>query len=63
MVQLREKVSTDELAAHVAATLAKYKVPHEWEVVDELPRDANGKVRKRQLREAHVREKDLVAGR
>ncbi len=58
MVQVRQPVGTDELADHVADRLAKYKVPREWEVVDELPRDANGKVRKRQLREAH-----LVAGR
>ncbi len=63
MVQLREKVSTDELADHVAATLAKYKVPREWEFVDELPRDANGKVRKRLLRQAHLGDADLVAGR
>ena len=52
MVQLRAEVSTDELAELVAA-VARYKVPREWEVVDELPRDQNGKVRKRQLREAH----------
>jgi acyl-CoA synthetase (AMP-forming)/AMP-acid ligase II len=63
MVQLREQVTTDELAGHVASSLAKYKVPHEWEIVDELPRDANGKVRKRQLREEHVREAPAVAGR
>jgi long-chain acyl-CoA synthetase len=63
MVQLREKVTTDELADHVASSLAKYKVPREWEIVDELPRDANGKVRKRQLREAHVREAQAMAGR
>jgi long-chain acyl-CoA synthetase len=63
MVQLREDVATDELAGHVAATLAKYKVPHEWEIVDELPRDANGKVRKRQLRETHVHETELVSER
>jgi long-chain acyl-CoA synthetase len=54
IVQLRHDVSTDELADHVAARLAKYKVPREWEVVDELPRDPNGKVRKRLLSRAHA---------
>ncbi len=55
MVQLRAEVDTDELAGHVAARLAKYKVPRTWEIVDELPRDPNGKVRKRQLAEEHRR--------
>jgi acyl-CoA synthetase (AMP-forming)/AMP-acid ligase II len=53
MVQLRYPVEADELADHVGATLAKYKIPRVWEVVDELPRDVNGKVRKRQLRQSH----------
>jgi long-chain acyl-CoA synthetase len=53
IVQLRQPVTTDELADHVGARLARYKVPKQWEVVDELPRDQNGKVRKRLLREAH----------
>ncbi len=54
MVQVRTAVTTDELAAHVESRLARYKVPREWQLVDELPRDANGKVRKRLLRQAHV---------
>jgi acyl-CoA synthetase (AMP-forming)/AMP-acid ligase II len=53
MVQLRAEVTTDELAEFVAGRLAKYKVPRVWEVVDELPRDHNGKVRKRLLAQAH----------
>jgi long-chain acyl-CoA synthetase len=44
-------VSVDELAAHVRSKLADYKVPREWELVDELPRDPNGKVLKRLLRQ------------
>jgi long-chain acyl-CoA synthetase len=56
VVQVRVPVTTDVLADHVAGRLAKYKVPRQWEVVDELPRDQNGKVRKRLLREAHVAE-------
>jgi long-chain acyl-CoA synthetase len=53
MVQLRTDVDPAELADYVGARLAKYKVPREWEVVDELPRDHNGKVRKRLLSQAH----------
>jgi long-chain acyl-CoA synthetase len=54
LVQLRRPVAVDDLDAHVRARLASYKVPHVWEVVDELPRDQNGKVLKRLLRAAHT---------
>ena len=54
MVQVRTDVDSKDLSDFVATRLARYKVPREWEVVDELPRDQNGKVRKRQLREAHA---------
>jgi long-chain acyl-CoA synthetase len=54
MVQLRTEVTTEELADYVGSRLARYKVPKDWEVVEEIPRDVNGKVRKRQLREAHL---------
>lgn len=53
MVQLRRPVPVTELADHVRTQLAAYKVPHAWEVVDELPRDQNGKVLKRLLRQSH----------
>lgn len=53
MVQLRHPVDPDDLATHVRESLASYKVPHVWEVVEELPRDQNGKVLKRLLRQAH----------
>jgi long-chain acyl-CoA synthetase len=53
MVQLRAEASTDDLAEFVGSRLARYKIPRQWEVVDELPRDQNGKVRKRLLRQAH----------
>ncbi len=54
MVQLRDPVDTAELEEHLAARLAKYKIPRDWEVVTEIPRDNNGKVRKRLLRESHA---------
>jgi acyl-CoA synthetase (AMP-forming)/AMP-acid ligase II len=50
LVELRRPVTWEELADHVRAHLADYKVPHEWEQVDEVPRDPNGKVLKRLLR-------------
>jgi acyl-CoA synthetase (AMP-forming)/AMP-acid ligase II len=44
-------VSEDELKDHVKANLARYKVPREIVFVDELPRNATGKVLKRELAE------------
>jgi fatty-acyl-CoA synthase len=39
----------DELKAYVKANLARYKVPREIRFLDELPRNATGKVLKREL--------------
>jgi acyl-CoA synthetase (AMP-forming)/AMP-acid ligase II len=44
-------LSGDELKDHVKANLARYKVPREIVFVDELPRNATGKVLKRELAE------------
>jgi fatty-acyl-CoA synthase len=41
----------DELKKHVKSNLAGYKVPKEIEFLDELPRNATGKVLKRELEE------------
>jgi fatty-acyl-CoA synthase len=43
------EVSGDELKAHVKANLASFKTPREIVFVDELPRNATGKVLKREL--------------
>jgi fatty-acyl-CoA synthase len=43
--------SEDDLKAHVKQNLAAYKTPREVEFLDELPRNATGKVLKRDLRE------------
>ncbi len=50
-VALREgqKATEDELKDHVKANLARYKVPREIVVLEELPRNATGKVLKREL--------------
>jgi acyl-CoA synthetase (AMP-forming)/AMP-acid ligase II len=49
------EVSQQDLSAHVKANLAAYKTPREVEFLDELPRNATGKVLKRDL---HARESE-----
>jgi long-chain acyl-CoA synthetase len=44
-------VSSEEIIAYCREQLAHYKCPQIVEIVDVLPRDPNGKVRKRELRE------------
>jgi acyl-CoA synthetase (AMP-forming)/AMP-acid ligase II len=46
---VRGEVTEDELKDHVKRNLARYKVPREIRFVDELPRNATGKVLKREL--------------
>jgi acyl-CoA synthetase (AMP-forming)/AMP-acid ligase II len=52
-VVLTDKGAADEdtLKAHVKSNLARYKVPREIVVLDELPRNATGKVLKKDLHE------------
>ena len=45
------EVGEDDLKAHVKQNLARYKVPREIHFLDELPRNATGKVLKRELKE------------
>jgi long-chain acyl-CoA synthetase len=52
VVESRSPVSASELAGHVRNNLADFKCPEQFTFVDELPRDPNGKVLKRLLREA-----------
>lgn len=47
-------VGADELRAGCRASLAGYKLPRSFEFRDELPRNANGKVLKRVLRDEFV---------
>jgi fatty-acyl-CoA synthase len=46
-----KKASEDELKKYVKDNLANFKVPREIEFIDELPRNATGKVVKRELEE------------
>jgi fatty-acyl-CoA synthase len=46
-----KSVDEDELKEHVKTNLARYKVPREIVFMDELPRNATGKLLKRKLEE------------
>jgi fatty-acyl-CoA synthase len=48
-VALREPVDEEALKAHVRAELANYKVPRDIVILDQLPRNATGKILKREL--------------
>jgi fatty-acyl-CoA synthase len=49
VVRKGSKPSEDDIKAKVKSDLARYKVPREVEFIDELPRNATGKVLKREL--------------
>ena len=55
VVQLRGGMTatSDELTEFCASRLAGYKKPRSYDFVDELPRDAAGKLLKRQIREPY----------
>jgi fatty-acyl-CoA synthase len=44
-------LSADEVKEYVKSNLAGYKVPRDVEFIDELPRNATGKVLKRELKD------------
>ncbi len=55
VVDAGAEVTTEELAAHAARSLAPFKVPTHWELRTELlPRNPSGKVLKTALREGRV---------
>jgi acyl-CoA synthetase (AMP-forming)/AMP-acid ligase II len=51
VVVKKGEISEDEIKAYVKSNLAGYKVPRDVEFIDELPRNATGKVLKRELKE------------
>jgi fatty-acyl-CoA synthase len=51
VVRDQESVSEDDLREHVKTKLARYKVPRDFVFLDELPRNATGKVLKQELAE------------
>jgi fatty-acyl-CoA synthase len=56
VVVLREgaTLTEDELRAHLAGRLARYKIPKTVVFVDDMPRTASGKIRKSELRRSTV---------
>ncbi|MDR7255512.1 fatty-acyl-CoA synthase [Nocardioides sp. BE266] len=55
-------VSADELRDHVKANLARFKVPREIVFLDELPRNATGKILKRELAQHDTAQGDGEGG-
>jgi len=53
-----KKATEDDLKAYVKKNLANFKVPREFEFIDELPRNATGKVLKRELVEDEDEDSD-----
>jgi len=49
VVQLAGQATTEDLLTHVRSELARYKTPAEIRFVDEMPRNAMGKIVKREL--------------
>lgn len=52
VVVLKEEIEPEQLILHAKHRLAAHKVPKTVHVVDALPKNASGKLLKRELREA-----------
>ncbi|TDC40311.1 long-chain fatty acid--CoA ligase [Micromonospora sp. KC213] len=48
----------EDLHGYLHGRIAKYKIPKSFRFVDELPRNATGKLLKSRLRETHVKDKE-----
>lgn len=51
-VVTKSPVTEQELSDHARTTLASFKVPKRFVIVDDLPRNASGKILKRELRQS-----------
>lgn len=49
-----DNLNLQELAEFVRENVAKYKIPREWYRVEQLPRNASGKILKRTIRETYI---------
>ena len=58
VVELKAPATADDLTAFCKQHLAAYKCPRSFDVVAELPRDPNGKVLKRKLRDRYWVDRD-----
>jgi fatty-acyl-CoA synthase len=56
-----KEATEDQLKDYVKKNLARYKVPRQIVFLDELPRNATGKVLKRELKELDVEERGASA--
>lgn len=55
MVKSGETLAADEIASHLAGSVASFKIPRIIEIVDEpMPRNAAGKILKRQIRDEKI---------
>ena len=48
-----DQALTDEIIEYLAGRIAKMKLPRSIDYLDELPRDPNGKLYKRRLRDPY----------
>jgi long-chain acyl-CoA synthetase len=56
------QLDADELIAHCRARLATYKAPKSVLVTDELPKNASGKVLKREIRQKYWAHAERAVG-
>jgi fatty-acyl-CoA synthase len=54
VLKAQQELTAEEVKDFVKQNLARYKVPRDVTLVDELPRTPTGKVLKRKLRERHA---------
>lgn len=48
-------IDTDKLEDKLKQKIAGYKVPRQWQIIDRLPREDSGKVKKRELKEKFLK--------
>ncbi|BAT59955.1 bile acid-coenzyme A ligase [Variibacter gotjawalensis] len=63
IIHATQSVTQDELIAHLAERLVRYKIPRTFEFVNEPLRDDSGKVRRTQLRAERVAKMETSAAR
>ena len=54
VVETSEPLTSDSMSAYLRERISGYKVPREFLVMDHLPREDSGKIKKRRLKEAFL---------
>ncbi len=54
VVESDEQFEDDQVISYCQSKLARFKVPREFEIIDELPRNNGGKLLKKELREKAI---------